>query len=814
MKKVVSLVLCLLMFVPQLRSLKAEQEYAAYSSIGYGPLEGEIISPCAIGSDEMGKICVIDKASRKGLIYTESGAYFKTVVVPQAVEMDKLCPNISVNTGMIAYPAGKNVTVASSDGEVAFTCGLGSLGMISKPLKCKLMDNLTVFVLDAKTGLLEYDREGNFKGQKVFPGSIPTAPNLLSFDINKNGEIVLLSITMEMPKEGGEGEAPPEPKKNSIVQFTILDSEFKTKSTFKLATSDAYNPQNGEVSFIDNNKIAFMSNDVTGFVELDMSGNVTLETYKGIIGGYKAFVASKTAYFTFTADEFVKLDKNGTDITTLGKFSNDPMKFGHIAQISRNDDGFAVLDNKRNDIQLFTGKGFSGLKTLTSTAGIILFSNQAGNACIYSNSTKSVRILGTNGSQTSTFTFESQMEALSRIVTGIGEEFLGLSKEFGNVYRINKEGFFILKFGSFGADAGQFTEPVDLLVTLDKSIHVLDSDGMIKVFDQNGKYIRSYGMPDGQKKLSNPESFALLPSGDIMVSDTGNDRLVVFANDGSFKYSMGQTTPAGLKKNIGDYAKDIGTFSHPGQIVVNGQNIYVADPGNMRIQVLRKEKVVPKMTVDRQTIDFGKVTTGMVSEKLVIKNTGNGILEGSAVCDSPWIELSKRTIAGNEVVIEIRCLSDKVPYWNEKPAEIIINTNGGFIKITISATKIGKKVRLQVNSTKAYINDTETTMTVPPSLVGNNTMVPLRFIGEVLEASVDWDAQEKKVTYTLGSKQVICWIGRKEAIVDGKTMVMTASPVIVSGKTLVPLRFIGEALGATVEWVAESKTILIYYPPK
>lgn len=406
------------------------------------------------------------------------------------------------------------------------------------------------------------------------------------------------------------------------------------------------------------------------------------------------------------------------------------------------------------------------------------------------------------------------MESLNRIVPGINEEFLGLSKEFGCIYRVSKDGFYILKFGSFGSDAGQFTEPVDMLVTMDKSIHVLDSDGMIKVFDQNGKYIRAYGMPDGQKKMSNPESFALLPSGDIMVSDTGNDRIVVFASDGSFKYSMGQTTPAGLKKNIGDYAKDIGTFSHPGQIVVNGQNIYVADTGNMRIQVLRKEKVIPKIAVDRQTIDFGKVTTGMVSEKLVIKNAGNGILEGSVVCDSPWVELSKRTIAGNEVVIEIRCLADKVPYWNEKPAEISINTNGGFIKITISATKVGKKVKLQVNSTKAYINDTETTMTVPPSLVGGNTMVPLRFIGEALEAGVDWNAEEKKVTYTLGSKQVIVWIGKKEAIVDGNPMIMTAAPVIVSGKTLVPLRFIGEALGASVEWIAESKTIFIYYPPK
>jgi hypothetical protein len=66
----------------------------------------------------------------------------------------------------------------------------------------------------------------------------------------------------------------------------------------------------------------------------------------------------------------------------------------------------------------------------------------------------------------------------------------------------------------------------------------------------------------------------------------------------------------------------------------------------------------------------------------------------------------------------------------------------------------------------------------------------------------------------LGSKTVIVWIGKKESLVDGQTVSMSVAPVIIKGKTLVPLRFVSEALGASVEWISESKTIIIYYPPK
>jgi hypothetical protein len=238
------------------------------------------------------------------------------------------------------------------------------------------------------------------------------------------------------------------------------------------------------------------------------------------------------------------------------------------------------------------------------------------------------------------------------------------------------------------------------------------------------------------------------------------------------------------------------------------------DKGNLRIQLLHKEKVAPKLTVDKNNIDFGIVANGIKSEYITLTNSGNGILEGSAVCDSAWVELPRKTFTGNQVKFEIRINADIVPYWNSKDAEIVINSNGGLVKIIVKAGKVGKLVKLQLNSKQAFIDGKETQMDVAPMLVSGNTMVPLRFIGEALSATIDWDGNEKKVTYKLGKQEVIVWIGKKEALVNGSQMTMVTAPVIISGKTLVPLRFIGEALGASVEWVASTKSILIYYPPK
>ena len=95
-------------------------------------------------------------------------------------------------------------------------------------------------------------------------------------------------------------------------------------------------------------------------------------------------------------------------------------------------------------------------------------------------------------------------------------------------------------------------------------------------------------------------------------------------------------------------------------------------------------------------------------------------------------------------------------------------------------------------------------------MVDNTTMVPMRDIFETLGAVMDWNAKTQTVTARKGDTEIKLTIGSKTAYVNGSSVDMTPAAMIVEGKTMVPLRFVGEALGVTVKWdKADGKVILI-----
>ncbi|NTU61256.1 MAG: hypothetical protein HGA95_02865, partial [Caldiserica bacterium] len=399
MKKFLLTAMCLVMTVLPIHAKAADQQYSAYSSIGFGPLDGELTSPKAIGTDENGRIYVIDAASRKGLVFQSSGTYFKSIAIPETVEIEKLCPNISVYMGMVAYPDGKVVHLASSTGEVSTVFGIGTK-VITETLKVKLLDDYSLLVLDKTNGILKFDKDGNYVGQVVTPGKFPSIPNILSFDISPKNECVVLSMTMEEPKNE---EGAPEPNMNSIVQITVLDSSFKLKNTFKVKTDETYSPVHGQVSWMGDSKIVMMSTDATGFIEFDANGTVLSEAMKNTILALKAFCPVKDKYYSFTDTEFVSFSKDGKSMDVLAKFEKETMKFGNIDQLAACGDGIAVYDRSRKDIQFFSQSGFSGIKEYDQTPDIILFSDASKRTCTYNNSNRSVKVFSCDGRQMQTF---------------------------------------------------------------------------------------------------------------------------------------------------------------------------------------------------------------------------------------------------------------------------------------------------------------------------------------------------------------------------------------------------------------------------
>jgi hypothetical protein len=97
----------------------------------------------------------------------------------------------------------------------------------------------------------------------------------------------------------------------------------------------------------------------------------------------------------------------------------------------------------------------------------------------------------------------------------------------------------------------------------------------------------------------------------------------------------------------------------------------------------------------------------------------------------------------------------------------------------------------------------------PPVTIGGRVLIPLRGVFERLGAFVQWNPASNAVLATRGSSQIQLTIGSRVAFVNGRQVMLDVPPMVVGGRTLVPLRFVSEAMGATVDWDPATRTVFI-----
>jgi hypothetical protein len=87
-----------------------------------------------------------------------------------------------------------------------------------------------------------------------------------------------------------------------------------------------------------------------------------------------------------------------------------------------------------------------------------------------------------------------------------------------------------------------------------------------------------------------------------------------------------------------------------------------------------------------------------------------------------------------------------------------------------------------------------------PYIENNRTLVPVRFVTEALGAEVEWVQTEQKVKIKKDNELIELVIDQSEVKVGSKTVQLDVPAKIQNGRTMVPLRFVSEVLGAGVEW--------------
>jgi len=115
----------------------------------------------------------------------------------------------------------------------------------------------------------------------------------------------------------------------------------------------------------------------------------------------------------------------------------------------------------------------------------------------------------------------------------------------------------------------------------------------------------------------------------------------------------------------------------------------------------------------------------------------------------------------------------------------------------------------KIGSDKAFYGHNEHTIPdVCPQIINNKTMLPLRFVSENMGAKVSWNNDEKAAYINYDGHEIVFYIGKKEYMVDGVIKMLEEAPSLINSRTVIPMRAFSESLGKEVIW-HESGVIIV-----
>ena len=135
-----------------------------------------------------------------------------------------------------------------------------------------------------------------------------------------------------------------------------------------------------------------------------------------------------------------------------------------------------------------------------------------------------------------------------------------------------------------------------------------------------------------------------------------------------------------------------------------------------------------------------------------------------------------------------------------------------FSTFAIIKTSAGKKqITLSIGELDSTVNGSPYILDAAPfvNLEVSRTLVPVRFVSEMLGARVQWMQETKEVIITDNGREIILTIDSEVVLVDGKDGTIDCPANILDSRTFVPLRFVSETLGASVGWDGETRIITI-----
>lgn len=125
-------------------------------------------------------------------------------------------------------------------------------------------------------------------------------------------------------------------------------------------------------------------------------------------------------------------------------------------------------------------------------------------------------------------------------------------------------------------------------------------------------------------------------------------------------------------------------------------------------------------------------------------------------------------------------------------------------------TGIGAVVTPAAGQTiRVLVDGTPLALDVPPLIIDGRVLVPLRGVFEHLGAQVRYIPASRTVVVIAEMTEIRLQVGSRQASIARRTAALDAPPAVVHGRVMIPLRFVGEALGAHVTWQPATRSVII-----
>lgn len=129
-------------------------------------------------------------------------------------------------------------------------------------------------------------------------------------------------------------------------------------------------------------------------------------------------------------------------------------------------------------------------------------------------------------------------------------------------------------------------------------------------------------------------------------------------------------------------------------------------------------------------------------------------------------------------------------------------------------TEEKSEIKLYIDNPKMYVDGKSVNIDsqgTAPRIINGRTMIPIRALIEAMGGSVNWNGNIQQITLQKDGKTLYLRIGENYAFDNKETYALDSAPVIINGRTLLPVRAVVEYFGGTVGWDGSSKCVTIQY---